>query len=216
MPDFVCTVCSSTFSLPDEVLAKYPNWVPKYCRKHSPKKNASAPAPARASAAPHVVQGEDLTLEEVLATCTGGPDTGIFTDGSARPNPGPGGWGVVRVKNGELVEQRYGRCDSTTNNRMELSALIEAFKMLDSDAAEVIYSDSDLCVKTLTQWAKGWESRGWKRKTGPIENLDLVREAYDLYRARPKVELQWVKAHNGGRWNEYANSLASAWARERL
>ncbi len=216
MADFVCEVCGEKFSLPEEVLAKYPNWKPKYCRKHSPKKNGGAAAAEKQPARKGSGAGENLTLAEVLARFEGGPETGIFTDGSARPNPGPGGWGLVRVAEDKILAQAHGSSEFTTNNRMELTALIEAFKMLSPDDEETVYSDSELCVNILTKWAPSWERQGWKRKTGPIENLDLVQEAYALFRQRPKVKLSWIKAHNGWRWNEYANSLAGAWARKEL
>ena len=156
---------------------------------------------------------DNLTLRQVREKYRAGPDSGVFTDGSASPNPGPGGWGVVFVKNGEVISQRHGSSPQTTNNRMELTALIEAFKFIPKDEEIVVYSDSDLCVKTLTQWASMWEKRGWKRKTGPVQNLDLVKEAYYLLRDLPKVKVKWIKAHNGWLWNEYADSLATAWMR---
>ena len=157
-----------------------------------------------------------LTLAEVLERYTDGPKEGLFADGSARPNPGPGGWGVVAVYNDEMVAQKHGHDPDTTNNRMELRALIEAFGMLNADSETVIYTDSQLCVNTVTQWAAGWERRGWKRKGGPIKNLELVQELYAAAKAHPKVELRWIKAHQGNRWNEYADALATAWAREEL
>ena len=99
---------------------------------------------------------------------------------------------------------------------MEMQALIAAYQMLPDDAKVTIYSDSQLCVNTITQWAAGWEKRGWRRKTGPIKNLELVKEAYALAQTRPHVELKWIKAHNGSRWNEYADALATAFARDEL
>ncbi|MCB0351880.1 MAG: ribonuclease HI [Bdellovibrionales bacterium] len=155
-----------------------------------------------------------LTLSEVLEKFHSGPDTGVFTDGGASPNPGPGGWGFVHVEKGQIVHQGYGHDASTTNNRMELTALIEALKSLSPDAVITVYSDSNLCVQTINEWASAWEKRGWKRKTGPIKNLDLVQQLYSLAKKRPGVKLQWVKAHNGDLWNEYADSLATAWSRE--
>ena len=74
-----------------------------------------------------------------------------------------------------------------------------------------VYSDSNLAVRTINEWAAGWEKRGWKRKTGPVENLDLVQRAYRIYRKRPDLTLQWVKGHAGVRWNEYADELANRW-----
>lgn len=154
-----------------------------------------------------------LTPEEVLARYSAGPDTGIFTDGSCDPNPGPGGWGLVWVESGEIRAERNGRAPDTTNNRMELQALIEALRLLDEDTRIRVYSDSQLCVKTINEWAAGWERRGWKRKTGPIKNLDLVQELWALAQARPGVELTWIKAHDGSLWNEYADALASEYQR---
>ncbi len=157
-----------------------------------------------------------LTCAQVLERYSDGPKEGLFADGSARPNPGPGGWGVVAVYNDEVVTQRYGSEPDTTNNRMELRALIEAYALLEASSEAVIYTDSQLCVNTITQWAAGWERRGWKRKGGPIKNLALVQELYAAAQAHPKVQLRWIKAHQGNRWNEYADALATAWAREAL
>ncbi len=152
-----------------------------------------------------------LTPDEVLARYSAGPDTGIFTDGSCDPNPGPGGWGLVWVEAGQIREERNGRAADTTNNRMELQALIEAMGLLAEDAKVEVFSDSQLCVKTVNEWAAGWEKRGWKRKTGPIKNLDLVQELWALAQARPGVKFKWIKAHDGSRWNEYADALASTY-----
>lgn len=156
-------------------------------------------------------QHETLTTAEVLLKFKDGPDTGIFTDGSSIPNPGPGGWGFVWVKQGKILLEKNGQDSDTTNNRMELTALIEAFKVAPSNEALNIYSDSDLCVKTVNEWAKSWEKRGWKRKTGPIANLELVQELYGLAQEKPLLKLQWIKAHNGWLWNEYADALSSQW-----
>ncbi|MCP5058125.1 MAG: ribonuclease HI [bacterium] len=154
--------------------------------------------------------GDLLTPDEVLSRYTAGPKEGVFTDGSCEGNPGPGGWGFVWVENDEIVIERSGLDPQTTNNRMELQALIEAYKVLPEDAEVTVHSDSQLCVKTINEWAVGWERRGWKRKTGPIANLELVKELYALAKAHSKVKLQWIKAHDGSRWNEYADALASS------
>ncbi len=150
-----------------------------------------------------------MTPEEVLETQFGGPDSGVFTDGSCDPNPGPGGWGWVWVEEGEILDQGNGREPDTTNNRMELRALIEAYQELPDDRDLVVHSDSQLCVNTINEWAPGWERRGWKRKGGPIKNLDLVQELLALTRAKPRIELRWIRAHEGSRWNEYADALAA-------
>ncbi len=156
-------------------------------------------------------RGPLLTPEEVLTRYQGGPKTGVFTDGSCEGNPGPGGWGFVWVEDGEIVAEKSGVDPDTTNNRMELTALIEAYRVLPRDADITVYSDGQLCVKTINEWAAGWERRGWKRKSGPIANLELVQELYRLAGAHPGVKLTWIKAHDGSRWNEYADALASAY-----
>jgi len=154
-----------------------------------------------------------LTPAEVLERYHDGPRTGVFTDGSCEGNPGPGGWGTVWVEDDRIVAERHGHDPATTNNRMELTALITAFELLPEDSEVTVYSDSDLCVKTVNEWAAGWERRGWKRKTGPIANLELVKRLYALSRAHPKVKLRWIRAHDGSRWNEYADALATSYLR---
>jgi ribonuclease HI len=156
---------------------------------------------------------ELLTPEEVLERFHSGPKTGVFTDGSCEGNPGPGGWGVVWVEDDRVVAEKHGRDPATTNNRMELRALITAFQMLPADARITVHSDSELCVKTLNEWAAGWEQRGWRRKSGPIANLELVQELWALKNAHPGVRVQWIRAHDGSRWNEYADALANSYLR---
>jgi len=156
-----------------------------------------------------------LSPEEVLQRHSSGPKTGVFTDGSCDNNPGPGGWGFVWVEDDEVIEEQHGEAPDTTNNRMELQALIEAYKTIPEDAAVTFYSDSQLCVNTINQWAAGWEKRGWKRKTGPIKNLELVKELYALAGRHPHVKLEWIRAHVGSKWNEYADALATTYLRER-
>jgi len=214
MPDFNCSVCGDSFSVPQAALDKYPGWEPKYCRAHSPKKGGQAAKKARGGGRSGSRREENLTTDEVLSKYSGGPDHGVFTDGSASPNPGPGGWGAVWVEDGAVREERKGKEGHTTNNRMELRALIEAFKMLPDDAAVTIFTDSRLCVDTITKWAPNWERKGWKKKGGEIKNLELVQELLALYRAHPDCALEWIAAHSGHRWNEYADALATAWMRE--
>lgn len=149
-----------------------------------------------------------LTLQKYSA----GPTTGIFTDGSATPNPGSGGWGFIHVANNELIHQENGFDSHTTNNRMELTALIHALKYLPKSTEIDIYSDSNLCVKTINEWAINWERRGWKKKGGEIANLELVKELWSLHKSHPKCKFVWIKAHNGWRWNEYVDVLAGTQA----
>jgi ribonuclease HI len=156
-----------------------------------------------------------LSPQEVLARYTAGPKTGVFTDGSCEGNPGPGGWGFVWVENDVIRAERCGHDPSTTNNRMELTGLIAAYQALPRDAEITVYSDSQLCVNTINEWARGWEARGWRRKTGPIANLELVQELWALAQSHPRVQLRWIKAHDGSRWNEYADALATYWMQDR-
>lgn len=214
MPDFECSVCGDSFSVPQAAIDKYPGWVPKYCRAHSPQKSGAKKKAGGGARRGGSAREENLTTDEVLAKYTGGPQDGVFTDGSASPNPGPGGWGAVWVENGAVVREVNGREGHTTNNRMELTALIEAFKMLPEDAAVTLFTDSRLCVDTITKWAPNWEKKGWTKKGGEIKNLELVQELYALYHAHPDCALEWIAAHSGHRWNEYADALATAWMRE--
>jgi ribonuclease HI len=155
-----------------------------------------------------------LTIDEVLSSFTEGPETGVFTDGAAEGNPGPGGWGAVLVVDGEVVEEKMGSDPHTTNNRMELTAMIAGLEMLPLDAEVSVFTDSKLIVDTLTNWAKGWKARGWVRKSGPIANLELVQRAFELYEQRPGVVVNWIQAHSGYRWNEYADALATSYRRD--
>jgi ribonuclease HI len=221
MPSFQCTVCGAEFAVPQAAVDKYPGWEPKYCREHSQKKPPKRAAAKRRTGTGGSDRGrslreENLTVAQVLAKYDEGPRSGVFTDGSAVPNPGPGGWGAVWVEDGEIQAQRHGHDPDTTNNRMELRALIEAFQMLPEDAVTEVRTDSRLCVDTITKWAPAWERRGWKKKTGPIKNLELVQELLSLYRAHPQCTLLWIAAHSGNRWNEYADSLATSWMRAEL
>lgn len=161
------------------------------------------------------IQRTSYTLEEVLKKFSEGPQTGVFTDGSAVPNPGEGGWGFVHVVDGKIIEEKHGYAKETTNNQMELTGLIEAYRSLPEDAKIEVFTDSNLCVQTINEWAASWEKRGWKRKTGPIANLELVQALYTEHKKRPGVKLKWIKAHNGWLWNEYADSLSTMWIRER-
>ncbi|MDP6606818.1 MAG: ribonuclease H [Dehalococcoidia bacterium] len=156
------------------------------------------------------------TTADVLARHRSGPTSGVFTDGSSSGNPGPGGWGTVFVRNGEIIEQRYGADPDTTNNRMEFTAMIEGLSMVPPGEAVEVYSDSQLVVNTITKWAAGWKRRGWRRKQGPVANLELVQQAYALAQQRPNAHIQWIRAHDGSLWNEYADALATTYMRDEL
>lgn len=216
---FTCQVCGVVFSLPAATLAKFPGWVPKTCLKCKDRKSKTTDYGLRTTdpttSHPGAVE-ENLTVAEVLDKYTAGPQDGVFTDGGCIPNPGPGGWGAVYVVGGQVIAERHGHEPDTTNNRMELTALLNACALVPPGTATTIYSDSQLCVNTINIWAKTWEAKGWKRKGEALKNLDLVQEIYAIFKMRPELRLEWIKAHNGFRWNEYADSLATAWTREKV
>ena len=213
MPAFNCEICGDEFSLPRDVLDRYPGWTPRLCRRHRDSGSGTAGDRTTRRHLRRPGNGGLLTPADVLERYTDGPVDGVFTDGGAAPNPGPGGWGSVYVVANELLAERHGRDPDTTNNRMELTALIRGAALVPDDTRAIVYSDSRLSVRIISEWAAGWERRGWKRKTGPVENLDLVKTAYAIYRDRPELSLQWIAAHVGLRWNEYADALASEWRR---
>jgi len=220
---FTCAKCGKSFTMKAETLAKYPGWVPAkcwQCNQSGKRVTNAASRHQRMARSPKVRRGsskeQNLTTAQVLERYDAGPHEGVFTDGACTGNPGPGGWGAVWVKDGEAIDQRHGHDSATTNNRMELTALIAAYELLPRDEEATIWSDSNLCVKTINEWAHGWKRMGWKRKKGPVQNVELVKKAYHLSLARPLARLRWIKAHNGSRWNEYADSLATAFLRDEV
>ncbi len=133
----------------------------------------------------------------------------------ARANPG-GAAGMIEVWKGGTWERRDYWTSSldTTNNRMALTSALEAFRHLKRPCRIRFVSDSQYLVKGMREWLRGWKARGWKRKSGPIENLELWREL-DRVAAAHDVEWVWVRGHRGHPQNEYANDLAVR-AAERL
>lgn len=127
----------------------------------------------------------------------------IFTDGSASPNPGPGGFAVI--ENG--VPIALGSENPSTNIRMEGLALKKAFEILNGEEAEIL-TDSEFWVNVLMKWAPAWEKNGWKKKNGEIKNLDIVRPLFELYE-NSNVELKWLKGHAGHEFNEMADEWAN-------
>lgn len=202
--------------MPQAVLDRYPGWTPRQCMECRDRARGAPKRSARTTKAKKRSRTRDviLTTEEVLAEFSDGPSDGAFTDGGAVPNPGPGGWGAVYVRDGKVVAEASGHDPDTTNNRMELTAALQATDMIPAGVATTIYTDSRLVVQTINEWAAGWERRGWKRKTGPVENLDLVEPLYRVCSARPELTLEWIAAHSGYLWNEYADALASRWRLE--
>ncbi len=213
---FTCETCGKEFDLPQHVLDRYPGWTPRQCLscRERPQTSGKGGGGGGSRGQASASKSRDLTIAEVLARFHDGPQTGVFTDGASEGNPGPGGWGAVLVVDGQVVKEDYGSDTHTTNNRMELTAMIVGLKMVPPDTPIDVYTDSKLVVDTLNQWADKWKANGWVRKESkPIANLELVKEAYGLAKALPLVRINWIKAHSGNRWNEYADSLATAYRR---
>ncbi len=132
----------------------------------------------------------------------------IFTDGACSGNPGPGGWGA-RIEGPEGVTELYEGETHTTNNRMELSAAIEALKNLPDGSAVTLTTDSVYVKDGITKWIINWKKRGWKTAAKkPVKNVDLW-QALEAQSARHQVTWQWVKGHAGHPGNERADELAN-------
>lgn len=132
----------------------------------------------------------------------------IFTDGACRGNPGPGGWGALLRYNGH-EKQLYGGELETTNNRMELTAAIQALIALKSSSVVVITTDSNYVKKGITEWIYGWKQRDWMNSSKkPVKNKDLW-QALDEETQRHKIKWHWVKGHSGHPENELADALAN-------
>lgn len=127
-----------------------------------------------------------------------------YTDGSASPNPGPGGFAVIKDGVPHILGSEEG---DTTNIRMEGKAIIAALQDANGDEAQ-IHTDSEFWINVITKWAPGWEAKGWKKKGGEIKNLDIVQEVYPLYQ-QSNVTLVWVRGHNGHELNELADEWAN-------
>lgn len=127
-----------------------------------------------------------------------------YTDGSASPNPGPGGFAVIKNGAPHILGSEDG---DTTNIRMEGRALIAAIADSKGQPCK-IHTDSEFWINVITKWAPGWAAKGWKKKGGEIKNLDLVQEAYELY-GQSEAELIWVRGHEGNEGNELADEWAN-------
>lgn len=132
----------------------------------------------------------------------------VFTDGACKGNPGPGGWGALLVTGGKTKEL-FGGEPNTTNNRMELTAIIEALTALNRPCEVVLHTDSQYALKGITEWIEGWKARGWKTAAkAPVKNVDLWL-ILDAEQARHHIEWRWVRGHSGHAGNERADALAN-------
>jgi len=140
----------------------------------------------------------------------------VFTDGAAKGNPGPGGWGAIVVTPDQHVTELGGGSPHTTNNRMELSGAIAALQHVANQPGRVaIYTDSTYLIQGITQWVWGWRKRGWKTATGAdVLNRELWEQLSSLVgaRARGDVDWRWVRGHVGTPGNERADEISVAFA----
>jgi len=134
----------------------------------------------------------------------------IYTDGACKGNPGPGGWGVL-LKSGATEKELFGGERETTNNRMELMAVIMALEALKRPCHVFLHADSQYVLKGMTEWLAGWKVKGWKTAAKqPVKNVDLWQRLDALVASSGhKIEWRWVKGHNGDPGNERADDLAN-------
>jgi ribonuclease HI len=134
----------------------------------------------------------------------------IYTDGSARGNPGPGGWGAIVA--GDNVREIGGREAHTTNNRMELTAAIEALRIVQAGSTVELYSDSSYVVKGITEWIHGWRAKGWRTASKqPVLNQDLWEKLFDIAQDK-NIHWKLVAGHAGVKANERCDVIATTFA----
>lgn len=134
----------------------------------------------------------------------------IYTDGACKGNPGPGGWGVL-LRAGAAEKELYGGEPETTNNRMELTAVIQGLLALKRSCHVSLYLDSQYVRKGITEWMAGWKARGWKTASKePVKNQDLWQQLDEIVQGRGhRIDWHWVRGHAGDPGNERADALAN-------
>jgi ribonuclease HI len=135
----------------------------------------------------------------------------IYTDGACKGNPGPGGWGVLLQGENGAQKELYGGEKNTTNNRMEMMAVIQALKALKRPCEVQVFLDSEYVRKGITEWIGGWKARGWKTADKkPVKNVELWQELDALVASGGHtIHWRWVKGHAGDPGNERADALAN-------
>jgi ribonuclease HI len=134
----------------------------------------------------------------------------IYTDGACEPNPGSAGCGFAVYRNGILTELLYGLYHQGTSNTAELNALYHALQLAAEERGNVrIFSDSLYSINCITKWAFKWKLKGWQKKGGPIKNLDIIQDAFELFpQINHRVEICHVRGHSGAEGNELADRMA--------
>ncbi len=134
----------------------------------------------------------------------------IYTDGACKGNPGPGGWGVL-LKSAGSEKELFGGELATTNNRMELLAVIRAFETLNRPCRVALFLDSQYVLKGITEWLPGWKAKGWRTAAKqPVKNVDLWQALDALVsQGGHEIDWRWVRGHNGDPGNERADALAN-------
>ena len=134
----------------------------------------------------------------------------IYTDGACKGNPGPGGWGAW-LKSGATEKELFGGELDTTNNRMELTAVIEGLAALKRPCKVVLYLDSQYVRQGITEWIRGWKAKGWRTSTKqPVKNVELWQRLDKLVEeGGHQIDWRWVKGHSGDPGNERADALAN-------
>ncbi len=136
------------------------------------------------------------------------PKVTIYTDGSCEPNPGPGGWAAILLTPDQQEIQLSGGEAKTTNNRMELTAAIQALQSVVNPSEIILYTDSQYLQKGITEWLPNWIKRNWRASSGPVANQDLWKALVEL-KGKHTIQWQWTRAHVGTKYNEKADKLAS-------
>ena len=136
----------------------------------------------------------------------------IYTDGSAHPNPGPGGYGIVGVENDNIIFTRSKQYNNeVTNNEMEIKAILYTMLNFGSKSnPPIVYSDSSYCVNIFNDWMFTWKKNNWLKGDNQIpKNLDLIKTYYDWYEKGYRINLKKIKGHQGNKYNELADTLAT-------
>ena len=142
-------------------------------------------------------------MSELAAECVV-----IYTDGACKGNPGPGGWGAW-LRWGAHEKDLFGGDPATTNNRMELTAVIESLALMKRPTPVAVYTDSEYVKNGITSWIHGWKKRGWTTTDHkPVKNIDLWQQL-DALVAKHQVQWHWVRGHTGDPGNERADALAN-------